>query len=111
MVISVALGAFHVGHLDAVSGHGLLLVPRGEDDVVLDGESLFSLCYREALLMLETRGWRPRHDEEGRLSYIGCTESGTLAAELVSGSPITAAPDPATRELLYAAAGILSADA
>ena len=47
----------------------------------------------------------------GRLSYIGCTESGTLAAELVSGSPITAAPDPATRELLYAAAGILSADA
>ena len=84
MVFSIRLEEFHRAHLDPVSGVGLIVCPRPEDDVWLDGDSVFMAAWDDAVARLAGFGWRPAREASGFLRYEGCTEDGALVVGAVA---------------------------
>jgi hypothetical protein len=98
----MALDSFHTAHLDPASGYGLVVCPRPEDDVVLDGDSLFTAAWDTACESLASLGWAPVRDDAGFLSHVGATMEGGLVVEARSFRAGDAVPDPATVRALFA---------
>lgn len=115
MVFTIVLGEFHTAHLDPVTGVGLVVCPRPEDDVWLDGESLMASAWNEATAKMVRAGWSPVRDVNGFLRYEGCTADGSLVVSAsAERSLLPATPtslDHETWRLLCEAAGLLGASA
>ncbi len=90
MLPTMSLDSFHTAHLDPASGYGLVVCPRPEDDVVLDGHSLFTAAWDTACESLASLGWSPVRDDAGFLCYLGATVDGGLVVE---------AADPTSRSV------------
>ncbi|WP_300405257.1 hypothetical protein [uncultured Nocardioides sp.] len=102
MLPTMSLDSFHTAHLDPASGYGLVVCPRPEDDVVLDGHSLFTAAWDTACESLASLGWSPVRDDAGFLSYLGATVDGGLVVEARSFRAGAGAPDAATMRTLLA---------
>ena len=100
MLPTMSLDSFHTAHLDPASGYGLVVCPRPEDDVVLDGHSLFTAAWDTACESLASLGWSPVRDDAGFLSYLGATVDGGLVVEARSFRAGAGAPDAAAARVL-----------
>lgn len=107
MLPSLALDSFHTAHLDPASGYGLVVCPRPEGDVVLDGHSLFAASWDAACGALASLGWAPVRDAAGFLSYLGATVEGGLVVEARSFRPHRVPEGHVVRALL-AQAGVVT---
>lgn len=108
MLPTISLDSFHTAHLDPASGYGLVVCPRPEDDVVLDGSSLFDAAWDLACESLATLGWSPVRDDAGYLSYLGATAEGGLVVEARSFRSPSRLPDGQTLRQLYDATGLVT---
>lgn len=108
MLPTVALDSFHTAHLDPASGYGLLVCPRPEDDVLLDGESLHAAAWDRACDALASMGWAPVRDDAGFLSYLGATEAGDLVVETRAVKATAVVPDAETMRTLFAQTRIVT---
>ena len=108
MLPTMALDSFHTAHLDPASGYGLVVCPRPEDDVVLDGSSLHAAAWDLACQSLASLGWAPVRDEAGFLSYLGATADGGLVVEARSFRVPARVPDGQTLRGLYAATRLVT---
>lgn len=101
MLPTISLDSFHTAHLDPASGYGLVVCPRPEDDVELDGSSVFAASFDHACRGLASLGWAPVRDETGFLSYLGATREGGLVVETRAFRASQEVPDATVvRELL-----------
>jgi hypothetical protein len=105
---TMSLDSFHTAHLDPASGYGLVVCPRPQDDVVLDGSSLHAAAWDLACESLASLGWAPRRDDAGFLSYLGATADGRPVVEAHSVRAPLQLPDAATLRALYAATGLVA---
>lgn len=78
MVFTLRLDEFHRAHLDPVTGYGFIVCPRPEDDVWVDGDSVFTAAWDDAVAHLSRVGWHPVRDAQGFLRYEGATRDGSL---------------------------------
>lgn len=78
MVFTIRLDEFHRAHLDPVTGAGLIVCPRPDQDVWLDGHSVFTAAWDDAVAHLARVGWFPVRDDQEFLRYEGCTADGSL---------------------------------
>lgn len=108
MLPTMSLDSFHTAHLDPASGYGLVVCPRPEDDVVLDGSSVFVAAWDHACQALATLGWAPVRDDAGFLSYLGATADGGLVVEACSFRSPVRLPDADVLRTLYAATGLVT---
>lgn len=108
MLPTMSLDSFHTAHLDPASGYGLVVCPRPEDDVVLDGSSLHVAAWDHACQSLASLGWAPVRDDAGFLSYLGATADGGLVVEARSFRTPSRLPDGETLRTLYAATGLVT---
>ena len=79
MLPTMSLDSFHTAHLDPASGYGLVVCPRPEDDVVLDGSSLFASAWELACRSLASLGWAPVRDEAFAQRVLAGLASGGYA--------------------------------
>lgn len=108
MLPSLSLDSFHTAHLDPASGYGVVVCPRPEDDVVLDGESLFATSWDTACESLASLGWGPVRDDAGFLSYLGATADGGLVVEARAFRAPHRVPDGGVVRELYAQARLVT---
>ena len=108
MLPTIALGSFHTAHLDPVSGYGLVVCPRPQDDVVLDGASLMIAAWDHACEALSSLGWAAVRDDAGNLSYLGANDEGRLVVEARSMLRSEIAPDAETMRTLFRQTGIVA---
>ncbi|GAB2617910.1 hypothetical protein GCM10027270_00500 [Nocardioides ginkgobilobae] len=108
MLPSMSLDSFHTAHLDPASGYGLVVCPRPEDDVLLDGSSLHVAAWDHACQSLASLGWGPVRDDAGFLSYLGATVDGGLVVEARSFRSPAQPPDGDTLRTLYDATGLVT---
>ena len=108
MLPTIALDSFHTAHLDPASGYGLVVCPRPQDDVVLDGHSLQAASWDHACASLASLGWAPVRDDAGFLSYLGTTAEELLVVEARSVRAPVVAPDAETMRTLWRQTGILT---
>ena len=106
MLPTIALGSFHTAHLDPVSGYGLVVCPRPQDDVVLEGDSLMAAAWDHACEALSSLGWAAVRDDAGFLSYLGANDEGRLVVEARSLLLPQATPDAETMRTLFKQTGI-----
>lgn len=113
MVFTIRLDEFHRAHLDPVTGAGLIVCPRPERDVWLDGHSVFSAAWDDAVAHLARVGWHPVRDDRDFLRYEGCTADGSLVVAAVADQALVprepGAVDHATWTALCDAAGLAHA--
>lgn len=107
MLPTIALGSFHTAHLDPMSGYGLVVCPRPQDDVVLDGDSLLAAAWDHACTGLSSLDWAPVHDDAGVLSYLGTTSDGSPVVEARAVDRPLAVPDAETMRALLSQVEIL----
>jgi len=81
--------AVHVAYLNPVTGDGLLVMARPEDDLMLDGGSLHSADWTYAIAELDRLGWEPTEDDDGGFCYDGDTLDGRAVFGLYGREPIT----------------------
>ena len=108
MLPTIALGSFHTAHLDPVSGYGLVVCPRPQDDVVLEGDSLMAAAWDHACEALSSLGWAAVRDDAGFLSYLGTTADESLVVEVRSLRAPVVAPDAVTMRTLFRQTGIIA---
>lgn len=108
MVPSVALDSFHTAHLDPASGYGLVVCPRPEDDVCLDGASVLMAAWEHACAQLASLGWAPARDASGFLTCLGATADGSLVVEARSFRAPHRLPEATTWRELCAQVGLVS---
>ncbi|CAM4045469.1 hypothetical protein NOMA109596_19300 [Nocardioides marinus] len=102
MLPTMSLDSFHTAHLDPASGYGLVVCPRPEDDVLLDGHSVFTAAWDTACESLASLGWTPVRDDAGFLTYLGATVEGGLVVEARSFRSARTVPDAETVRALFA---------
>ena len=84
--------ACHVAHLDPVTGSGLLVLPRPEDDQAVGLPSLHGASWDYVLRELDQLGWELAEDEDGGLCHEGLTPDGREIVGLYGREPITSDP-------------------
>jgi hypothetical protein len=87
---TIKFAAF-VAHLDPVTGEGLLVMPRPEDDLSLGGVGLHEADWDHVIAELDRLGWEPT-EEDGGVCYDGDTTDGRAVIGLGCREPITAMP-------------------
>ncbi|CAB4726536.1 MAG: hypothetical protein F2667_12210 [Actinobacteria bacterium] len=93
MIFTIALGSFHTVHLDPVVGNGLMVCPRPQDDVRLDGASVHRAAWRDAVEGLARMGWAPwQHGRVPGIVHEGVTAAGDPVLALYAVQPMLAAP-------------------
>lgn len=112
-MFTIRLDEFHRAHLDPVTGAGFIVCPRPERDVWLDGHSVFTAAWDDAVAHLARVGWSPVRDERDFLRYEGCTADGSLVVAAVAEQALVPRAhdeiDHATWTALCEAAGLLHA--
>ncbi|GAA4117242.1 hypothetical protein GCM10022215_17650 [Nocardioides fonticola] len=113
MVFTIRLDEFHRAHLDPITGAGLIVCPRPERDVWLDGHSVFTAAWDDAVAHLARVGWFPVRDERDFLRYEGCTADGSLVVAAAAEQALVPREpghvDTATWTALCEAAGLTHA--
>ncbi|NTW42263.1 MAG: hypothetical protein HGA44_20710 [Cellulomonadaceae bacterium] len=87
----------HVAHLDALTGSGLLVLPRPDDDVPdpfpAVALTLRQAQRREALRALDAMGWEPSEGDDGGWCWEGVAADGRQLVGLYGRDPISTAWD------------------
>jgi hypothetical protein len=84
--------AVHVAYLDPMTGQGLLVMARPEDDLSLGGGGLHEADWDHAIAELDRLGWEPTEDDEDEeigVCYDGDTLDGRAVIGLYGREPIT----------------------
>jgi hypothetical protein len=84
--------AAHVAYLDPMTGEGLLVMARPEDDLSLGGVGLHEADWNHVIAGLDRLGWEPTEGEDGGVCYDGDTEDGREIIGLYGREPITTLP-------------------
>ena len=85
--------ASHVAYLDPMTGSGLLVMPRPEDDLALgDGVGLHEADWSRVIAELDRLGWEPTEDDDGLPMFDGMTTDGREVIGLYCREPITTMP-------------------
>jgi len=110
--------ATHTAHLDSMTGSGLLVMPRVDQDVSdpLGGvATLHEVSWGQVIRDLDARGWEPFADDYGLPTTEGTTSDGRQVLALYGRDPIMSEPSlgellEARREL-HALAGVVAGQA
>jgi hypothetical protein len=87
--------AAHVAYLDPMTGQGLLVMPRPEDDLTLGGVGLHEADWNYAIAELDRLGWEPTEDDEDEevgVCYDGDTIDGRAVIGLYGREPVVTMP-------------------
>jgi hypothetical protein len=84
--------AAHVAYLDPMTGEGLLVRPRPEDDLSLGGVGLHESDWGRVIAELDRLGWEPTEDDDGLPMFDGMTTDGREVVGLYGREPITSMP-------------------
>lgn len=88
---TIRFAAF-TAHLDPMTGQGLLVMPRPEDDLSLGGVGLHEADWNHVIAELDRLGWEPTEDDEDEevgVCYDGDTIDGRAVIGLYGREPIT----------------------
>jgi len=83
--------AAHVAYIDPITGQGLLVIARPEDDLSLGGVGLHEADWDYAIAELDRLGWEPT-EEDGGVCYDGDTLDGRAVIGLYGREPVTTMP-------------------
>jgi hypothetical protein len=78
-------------YIDPITGEGLLVMARPEDDLTLGGVGLHEADWNHAIAELDRLGWEPT-EEDGGVCYDGDTMDGRAVIGLGCREPITTMP-------------------
>lgn len=88
--------ACHVAHLDPLTGEGLLVLPRVDDDMHMPGlpGSLHEADWNAVTRKLDGLGWEPSVDVDGDglTVAVGVTRDGREALAMYGREPVVSEP-------------------